>query len=299
MLSVVITAWNEELNLPRAIASVKSIADEIVVVDTESTDKTAEVAKKLGCKVYKHANTGIVEPVRNFSTSKARGDWILLLDADEEVSPKLAEYIAEIVANPEADYYRIARRSIIFGQWIKSEHWWPDYVYRLFKKGSITWSDTIHSIPETIGTGQDLPAREDLSIIHYHYNSIHQYLSRMDRYTDFQVKAKIANDYIFNWPDLVIKPIDEFFNQYFARKGFSQGLHGLALSVLQMISEAVLYLKLWEANRFIETEPKIDDLVKSLREKAKEFTWWTYQAKIETSIWPVKYFWKLKRKLNG
>ncbi len=89
MLSVVITAWNEAENLPVAVKSVQDLADEIVVVDTESTDDTVAVARKLGCKVYSHPNTGIVEPVRNFSVSKTKGDWILLLDADEEVSPIL------------------------------------------------------------------------------------------------------------------------------------------------------------------------------------------------------------------
>src|SRR3989338_8352719 len=100
MLSVVITAWNEEKNIARAISSAKPIADEIVVVDTESTDKTAELAKKLGARVFHHKNTGIVEPVRNFSISKAKGDWILLLDADEEISQELAGYIKKAVKEP-------------------------------------------------------------------------------------------------------------------------------------------------------------------------------------------------------
>ncbi len=299
MLSAVVTTWNEEDNLPRLVASLKPWVDEIVVVDTESTDGTVDVAKKLGCKVFKHKNTGIVEPVRNFSISKAKGDWILVLDADEEIPTELAKKIVDELKNPSADYYRIARKSMIFGKWIKSGHWWPDYVYRLFKKGAVTWEDTIHSVPITSGNGKELPAEERMAIIHHHYNSIHQFLARMDRYTDFQLRSKLASGYSFAWSDILVRPVMEFLNQYFARQGYSQGIHGLALSVLQAFSEAVLYLKLWEANKFIQAPIKVSDVDKLLRDKAKEFVWWNYQAKIDTSIWPFKYYWRLKRKFNA
>jgi len=299
MLSVVITAWNEENNLPRAVASVKGLADEIVVVDTESTDKTVEIAKKLGCKVFKHKNTGIVEPVRNFSISKAKGDWILLLDADEEVPASLAKEIKHAIADPQVDFYRLPRKSIIFGKWIKSGHWWPDYVYRLFRAGHVTWGDTIHSIPITTGLGRDFLSKEDMSILHYHYVSIHQYLTRLDRYTDFQVKNKIESGYNFVWVDLLVGPINEFINQYFARKGYGQGIHGLALALLQAFSELVLYLKLWESNKFSQAEMNTNEILKIMRVKSKEFVWWNYQRKIDTSIWPIKLYWKFKRKFNA
>ncbi len=299
MLSVVITTWNEEENLPRAVASVKGFADEIVVVDTESTDRTVEIAKKLGCKVYSHKNTGIVEPVRNFSIAKARGDWVLLLDADEEITTALAKKIQEIVKNQKGDYFRIPRKSIIFGKWIKSAHWWPDYVYRLFRKGSITWADTIHSIPETTGIGEDLPAKEEFSILHHHYSSIRQFIFRMDRYTDFQFKSKIDSGYVFTWTDLLVAPINEFINQYFARAGFSQGIHGLALSLLQSFSEFTLYLKLWEQTQFLQSDINPNEINHILKTKSKEFTWWDFQRKINTSIWPISLYWKIKRRFNG
>src|SRR3989344_3422172 len=155
VLCVVITAWNEAKNLPRVVASVKSLADEIVVVDTQSTDNTAQVAKNLGCRVYSHAFPGIVEPVRNFSISKAKGDWLLLLDADEEIPPALADAISKAISGSQADYFRLPRKNLIFGRWITSSHWWPDYVYRLFKKGFVVWDNAIHSLPQTRGKGLD------------------------------------------------------------------------------------------------------------------------------------------------
>ena len=298
MLSVVITAWNEEKNIARAISSAKPIADEIVVVDTESTDKTAELAKKLGARVFHHKNTGIVEPVRNFSISKARGDWILLLDADEEISQDLAGHIRSAITETSADYYRIPRRNIIFGQWIKSSHWWPDYVYRLFKKGAVTWDPVIHSVPFTRGTGRDFPADESHALIHHNYNSISQFINRMDRYTSHQLEQVIARGHNFSWTDLVTQPAEEFLTQYFARKGYKEGLHGLTLSLLQAFSMLVLYLKLWEKSGFVSesvTPTQFDYQLKAIHSK---LNWWKYQTKIDQAGFLTKPLLKLMRKLS-
>ncbi len=298
MLSVVITAWNEEKNLPRAVSSVKKFADEIiVVVDKSSTDKTADVAKKLGCKVFSHAHTGIVEPMRNFSISKATGPWILLLDADEEIPADLASAIGQKIKD-EVDYYRLPRKNIIFGQWIKNAHWWPDYVYRLFKKGSVTWEDTVHSIPFTRGTGRDLPATEETAIIHHHYDSISQYVDRLNRYTDHQLQPLLDSGYNFAWTDLVDKPLSEFLNQYFARRGYSEGVHGLALAGLQAFSELVLYLKLWQHSGFVPTQVSSSTLTSHLSAKVQEYHWWSHQARIDTAHPLVKPFLKLARKFG-
>lgn len=297
-LSVVITTWNEEKNLARAVSSVKKIADEIVVVDTESTDQTVTIAKKLGCKVYHHKNTSIVEPVRNFSISKARGDWILLLDADEEIPQLLAEEIKKIIANDQFDYYRIPRKNIIFGKWIKSSHWWPDYVYRLFKKGSVTWSDEVHSIPYTKGKGADLSLGEEVSIIHHNYDSIDQYLEKLNRYTSNNAKNLLDSGYNFYWLDVIVKPFDEFVRQYFSRRGYVEGLHGLVLAGLQAFSEFVLYIKLWQASDFVPVDVTIDKLSEELKSKNKEYEWWFYEAKINESNFLTKIFWKIKRKLK-
>ncbi len=298
MLSVVITAWNEAKNLPRAVASVKQFAGEIVVVDTESTDSTAEIARNLGCRVYKHKNMGIVEPVRNFSIGKAKGDWILLLDADEEIGSVLADKIVQILAKPEADFYRIPRKSIIFGKWISSAHWWPDYVYRLFRAGSVSWDNTIHSVPFTKGIGGDLPADLDMAIIHHHYDSISQYVGRMNRYTDKQAEDQLAKGYNFSWKDIVNKPISEFINQYFARKGFQDGLHGVTLASLQAFSELVLYLKLWQTGGFVEQDIKVSQLKNELLSKANEYSWWERQISIESANFVIRPVLKLMRRVG-
>ncbi len=286
MLSVVITAWNEAENLPRVVKSVRDLADEVVVVDTESSDATPAVAKKLGCKVFTHPNTGIVEPVRNFSVSKAKGDWILLLDADEEVSPALAKVIRRTINSDPADYFRLPRKNLIFGKWISSSHWWPDYVYRLFKKGFVVWGDAIHSIPVTRGRGADFPADSDHALLHHHYSSVSQYVDRLNRYTDYQLQLLLKQSVRFDWSMLISKPGEEFLRQFFARQGYKDGVHGLGLAGLQAFSELVLYLKLWQASGFREEQISLSGFNRVSTGLFKQTRWWLYEKQgFISKIW--------------
>lgn len=299
MISVVITTFNEENNLPRAVASVKGLADEIVVVDTESTDNTVQIAKKLGCRVFTHKYPGIVEPVRNFSIGKAKGDWILVLDADEEVSESLKKHILATVSDPKGDYYRIPRQNLIFNKWIESSHWWPDYVYRLFRKGFVVWDETIHSVPATRGTGADFPPDLDHSLIHHHYDTVSQYVSRLNRYTDHQLKVLLDQNTRFSWEHLISKPVQEFLTQFFARRGYKDGVHGLALSLLQAFSELVLYLKLWQYTGFPKSSPTPEQVNVELSEQSRQYYWWYFQNRIDSSPKILKPFWKVARKVRS
>lgn len=298
MLSVVFTVWNEEANLARAITSIKKLADEIIVVDTGSTDKTVDIAKKNGCKVFHHPFTGIVEPARNFSIAKAAGDWILLLDADEEIPSALAAKIKSLIATPAVDYYRIPRKNIIFNQWITTDHWWPDYVYRLFRKGYIHWQEEIHSVPLVRGNGSDLPALEENAILHHNYSSISQFLTRMDRYTDFQYRTLLSSGYSFSWPDLLVQPSREFLLQFYARRGYRLGLHGLALSLLQAFSMLVVYLKVWQSGEFVTYQTNASQVTQTIKKESRDWTWWFYQSQIETHSFPVNLLWRLRRTLK-
>ncbi|HBL51760.1 MAG: hypothetical protein A3D24_01700 [Candidatus Blackburnbacteria bacterium RIFCSPHIGHO2_02_FULL_39_13] len=282
-ISVVINTRNEEENLPRAIASIKNFAGEIVVVDMESTDRTVEIAKKAGAKVYSHKPTGIVEPARNFAIKKAKGDWILILDADEEITKELADKLKEIVSDENsADYYRIPRKNIIFGKWIKHARWWPDYNTRFFKKGKVVWSEIIHSVPETHGKGLDLQDSEDIALLHNNYKSIDQYISRMNVYTSEQAKL-VNKDYTFLWSDLIKKPVGEFLSRYFAGQGYKDGVHGLVLCMLQAFSEFVLYLKVWQAQKFEEQSVKLPDLVSAVKDVGSELHYWQADALVRES----------------
>lgn len=280
MISVVINTRNEEKNLPRAIASIRGLADEIVVVDMESEDKTAEIAKKAGARIFLHKPVGYVEPARNFAISKATGGWILILDADEEISESLAKKLKKLAEKPQAEFYRLPRKNIIFGKWIKHTGWWPDYNIRFFKKGAVQWSEVIHSVPETRGDGMDLPQDEEYAIIHHNYQTVLQYLERMIRYTDIQAKFLIKDGYKFSWQDLVRKPTAELLGRFFANEGYKDGVHGLALSILQGFSEFVVYLRVWEHDKFKEKELDKTEIDNELTNSGKDITYWLEQSGI-------------------
>lgn len=299
MLSAVIVAWNEGLRIEKCINSLKNLCDEVVVVvDEATTDNTLEIAKKLKATTYMHPHTGIVEPMRNFALSKAKGEWILLLDADESISTELSKKIKEIITRKEVDFVKIPRKNIIFNKWIKSSHWWPDYVYRLFRKGSVVWSEDIHSVPKTTGNGIELEPIESNSITHDNYQKISQFVNRLNRYTDFQSQLLITKNTPVEWTDLIIKPNREFLNQFFARQGYKDGVHGLALSLLQSFSELVVYLKVWESRNFPEQSVNVKEVVSEFKKSYHEIKWWEKEIEIINSKGMKTLIHKAARKLE-
>ncbi len=273
-LSVVINTLNEERNIAEAIKSVAKIADQIVVVDMKSTDATRTIAKKAGADVFEHKRMGYVEPARNFAISKAKGEWILILDADERVSPDLALKIKELIDTSDADYFRLPRKNIIFGKWMKYSRWWPDYNIRLFRKGSVEWSEYIHSVPTTKGKGLDLEPVEAHALTHFHYISIEQYIERLNRYTSMQATNLKKKGYVFTWKDLVRKPANEFLSRFFEGQGYKDGVHGLALALLQSFSELVLYLKMWQFEKFKSSSYESNDAISALKSVQKDYNYW-------------------------
>ncbi|OGM21741.1 hypothetical protein A2714_05585 [Candidatus Woesebacteria bacterium RIFCSPHIGHO2_01_FULL_38_9] len=294
-ISVVINTLNEEKNLPRALSSIKNFADEIVVVDMKSEDKTQFMAKEYGAKVYEHDRVGYVEPARNFAISKATSDWIFILDSDEEVPLTLKNELKKIVAHPTGDYFRIPRKNIIFGKWIKHSRWWPDYNIRFFKKGSVSWSEIIHSVPVTSGVGIDLEPKEEIAITHYNYESIEQYLERLNRYTTLHAKLRLRDGYTFDWKDIIEKPTNEFLSRYFHGEGYKDGLHGLALSGLQAFSEFILYLKIWQMSKFPESRIGIEDVVSKMKESESDLHFWQSDALLK-EVGGLKH--RIKRKFR-
>jgi (heptosyl)LPS beta-1,4-glucosyltransferase len=296
MISVVINTLNDEENIGRAIKSVKW-ADEIVVCDMNSSDNTADIAKKLGAKIVNQPQKDYVELVRNFNISQASNEWVLILDPDEEISDTLAEMIIEMIKKPiVSDFIEIPRKNIIFGKWIKNSLWWPDYNIRLFKKGSVTWSEEIHRPPTTKGDGLKLLAEEKNAIIHHHYDNVSQFIQRLDRYTNIQAKELLENGYIFDWKDLIHKPVGEFLSRYFANRGFEDGLHGLVLSLLQSFSFLILYIKVWEKNDFKEEKINLVDIKDESEKVKKEFNYWIKYSNLSKSHLK-RFFQKVSNKI--
>lgn len=280
-ISVVINTRNEEHNLSKALSSVKNFADEVVVVDMQSEDTTIQLAREAGAKVFEFKKAGYVEPARNFAISKAKGEWILILDADEQIGKGLKGKLRGITKNPKADYYRLPRKNIIFGKWINHSRWWPDYNIRFFKKGKVVWSEIIHSVPETQGKGLDLPANENNAIVHDHYKTVEQYIDRLNRYTTEHAKLKVGDGYQFSWKDLILKPSNEFMSRFFQGEGYKDGVHGLTLAGLQAFSEFVLYVKVWQKGKFKPQKLDSKEMADTLASVEKDLNFWKADALIK------------------
>ncbi|RJR23671.1 glycosyltransferase family 2 protein [Candidatus Microgenomates bacterium] len=271
-ISVVVNTYKEEKNIQRCLASVKDFAGEIVVVDMHSDDKTVEIAKKYNARVFYHDYTRYVEPARNFAITKAKGDYIFIIDADEELSSTLASELTRIAREGKVDYVEIPRKNIIFGKWIENSRWWPDYLIRFFKKNKVKYSTEIHVPPKAEGTALKLEARGEFAIVHHNFQSVFQYIERLNRYTDIQSEEIFKKTEVFDWKDLVFKPANEFFSRFFAAEGYKDGLHGLVLALLQAFSEFILYLKVWEKKGF--KEEKINEFNKVSIKIIKDYFYW-------------------------
>lgn len=273
-ISAVLNTLNNKKDIKRAIDSV-SWADEVILYDMQSTDRTVAIAKGLGAKIVAGKKYDYVELARNQAIAKASGDWILILDPDEEIPSSLKEKLVEIASQfKQVDYVRVPRKNIIFNNWMKASMWWPDLNIRFFKKGSIEWGKQIHRPPKTLGAGIDLPAEEKWAIIHHHYQSVWEFLERMQRYTKIQAEELIEEGYKFSWQDLIKKPVGEFLSRFFASKGFEDGLHGLALSLLQSFSFLIVYLRVWENEKFYKQEIKFKEAEIALRQTGKDIDYW-------------------------
>lgn len=281
-ISAVINTWNEERNIKRCIDSLASWVDEIVVVDMNSEDSTREIARKLGASVYTHPHTGFVEPARNFAIEKATHEWIVIVDADEVIPDILASKLKNLANTSHGkSFFRIPRKNMIFGRWIQHARWWPDYQIRFFKKGMVNWIQEIHSIPVTQGEGVNIEEKADNAIVHYNYESISQFLHRMDRYTNIQAR-EIYNDGIKpKLHDYIKKPFNEFVSRFIAGEGYKDGLHGFALSMLQAFSETLVLLKVWEMYKFEEHNISIKDIENSHLYYNNVINYWIKEEKIK------------------
>jgi glycosyltransferase involved in cell wall biosynthesis len=248
-LSIVIITLNEERNIARCLKSLRFSKKvfgriESIVVDAQSRDKTAVIARQLGAKVFTRAWKGYGDQ-KNWALTKARGEWILSLDADEELTTSLiAEIEKTVTQNPkEIDGYFIKRKAFFLGKWMRHCGWWPDAQLRLFKRGQGAFTiEPVHEGLEVKGKTLEL----DEPMNHYTYDSIHQYLEKMNRYSDLSIidiKQKKKTFWKFY---VTVAPFLTFFRMYISRRGFLDGWHGLVVCGLSAFHDFCKYAKLWE-----------------------------------------------------
>jgi glycosyltransferase involved in cell wall biosynthesis len=225
-ISATIITHNESANIARAIESL-ACADEVVVIDSNSTDSTQEIAMGLGARVIAHEFNGFAAQ-KNFASKQARHDWVLSLDADEELDPSAQAAITEWKAStPTASGYRFARRAQYLGRWILHSGWYPDFKVRLFDRRQGNWQGAfVHE--SVVLNGQ--VARMPGEILHYTCNSLDEHLQRIEFYTDLAAKEMFDQNQKVNALRRAVAPPWIFLNTYFLRLGVLDGSQGYLIA---------------------------------------------------------------------
>lgn len=298
-LSAVINTKNAAETLEATLKSVK-FADEIVVVDMQSSDQTKKIAQKFTDKIFDCEDVGYVEPARNFALEQANGEWLLLIDADETVPKSLKEHILKLInqgEDNEIDCYRIPRKNMVFAKWINGMGWWPDYQVRLFKKGVVSWPCEIHAQPQIFGNVAELPAEEKYALWHQNYTSVAQFVERLNRYTDHQAQQQ-AETKKFSAERLISAFFNEFFRRFFLEQGYDLGAHGISISLLQSMYELVVRLKIWDDDGFEDLNTDSETMIKALDQVNTHLKYWIADWRVNNSKGVKKWWWKVRRKMG-
>lgn len=252
-LSAVIITYNEEQNLARCLESVK-FADEIVVVDSHSTDRTCDIAQHYGAKVIFVEWQGF-GAAKQAGVDASSGEWILSIDADEEVSDPLKEEIQRVIERHGRHVgYEMPRKTNFLGRWINYSNWYPDHVLRLFRRENGRFNDAVvHE--KVVVNGPVGRLKNDL--LHYSYPSLDVYFEKFNRYTTVGAVEAYKAGKRAGWPSVAIKPVAAFVKHYVTKQGFRDGLEGFLISVLSSAAVMVKYAKLRDIER---KEKELDNI---------------------------------------
>jgi len=250
-LSVVVITQNEERNLPRTLESVMPLVrdgqGEIIVVDSGSTDRTVEIAQSYGAKVFVEAWKGFAAQ-KNSAIDKASMDWVLQLDADEQLEPGLAaEMEAALKAGSDMRGFWIARKNFFLGRWIRHGGFYPDLKLRLVRRGAGRFEE--YGAHPTIRI--DGPTgRLSRALLHHAYPTLRGYIEHMNSYSSMGAEVAVAQGHRrFSYTSIVIRPLLTFIYNYFIRLGFLDGREGLLLHVYHSVYVSWKYAKAWELTR--------------------------------------------------
>ncbi len=249
-LSVCIITLNEEVNIARTLKSVKGIADEIIVVDSGSTDRTLELADTFGAKVFVESWKGFAAQ-KNSCLAKATKDWILSLDADEEVSPELAASIYKLLKSAEAapkfTGYRMPRRNMYLKRWMRRSGYYPDRKLRLVRRGAAEFE--LRAVHEDMKMSVETGLLEG-DLIHHAYPNLESFVEHANRYSSLgaQMVAKERRA-SFSVIDIIFRPLVRFIYGYFFRLGFLDGREGLLVHLTHASYVSWKYAKAWELSK--------------------------------------------------
>jgi len=239
-ISVVIIAKNEEDNLPRCLRSIDWV-DEIILIDSGSTDDTVQISLENKASVF-HIEWQGFGHAKKFGVDKCRNNWILSIDADEEVTGELKEEIQTVLSseNNIAGYY-IPRRTQFLGRWVYHCGWYPDYILRLFRKDAGNFNNNlVHEGVELKG----MTVKLQNELLHYSYLTLEDYLSKFNRYTTLAAQTEYDNGRSVSVYDIVVRPFAALIKHYIIKRGFLDGVEGFLISILSSCYVMVKYAKL-------------------------------------------------------
>ena len=239
-LAATIVTLNEERNIARAILSLAGCVDEIVVVDSGSSDRTREIAASLGARVLEEPWRGYAAQ-KNFAAASASHEWILSLDADEELTPALSAEIAAVrLQGPSFDAWTMPRLARYLGRWIRHSGWYPDRKIRLYHRDRAAWKgDFVHESVQTTGSVGQLKS----DLLHFTCDTLSQHLTTLDRYTTLAAQSLAAARKPIPFSRLVIDPPWTFFRSFILQFGFLDGMHGFVIAGLAAFYTFMKYAK--------------------------------------------------------
>jgi glycosyltransferase involved in cell wall biosynthesis len=241
-LSVIVITRNEAHNLNDCLQSVQSLADEVVVIDSNSTDGTCDIARQFGAVVSQPADWPGFGPQKQRALDLATCDWVLSLDADERVTPELAQEVQQVLMADAQAAYQMPRLSWYCGKFIRHSGWQPDHVLRLFPRPQARFSDDL--VHERVIS--DLPLKTLRNhLLHYSYLNFSQVLSKTDAYSTASAQQAFAKGKRATVASALGHGAWAFFRTYVIRAGFLDGAHGLALAISNAEASYYKYLKLW------------------------------------------------------
>lgn len=244
-ISVTVITHNEEENIKDCLESVKW-ADEIIVVDSGSTDRTIKICGEYTDKVFFNAWPGMKEQ-KQCAVEKASNLWIFSIDADERVTEALEEFILRELKNPMFNGYRFPRRNYFLGEWLKFGGWYPDHVLRFFRKDRGRFGGANPHDKVVVESGRIKTV--DIPLIHHTYKSISQYLAKQNMYSSISAKELFYSGKRFPPYVIPFKALFKFIETYFIKKGFIDGFRGLIVAVGATYSMFWKHIQLWELSR--------------------------------------------------
>jgi glycosyltransferase involved in cell wall biosynthesis len=244
-LSVVIITLNEEKNIARCIESVRSVADEVVVVDSLSTDKTKEISEALGARVIEQKFLGYVEQ-KNFALKACQYDYVLSLDADEALDEELQKEILKVKNNFQADGYEFNRLTNYNGEWIRHSGWYPDTKLRLVKKAKAKWvGNNPHDALNVEGVVSHLSG----DMLHYSYDSISAHVLQTNKFSTIEAHTLFTKGKRATLMKLVTRPLYQFFKDYILKKGFLDGRYGFIICFINSLYVLLKYAKMMDMEK--------------------------------------------------